>query len=519
MSALPPDETFATRPAPAPGGGASPGPRSDSFGQRVRTLVGLGEPRARTLVVVLRIIMIAALPVGGLTILFVLTVLSGFSFGLFTASAAIALLPVPFLVLWFVWLDRFDPPRWEYLAIAFAWGAFAATYISLKVNMAGENVFKALHLPESNVAVFVAPFIEESTKGLAPLLLLLLWLREVIGVAYALMYAGLSATGFAMTENILYLGGVYVSGEQLQGPLGAVLGVATLIVVRLGFTGFIHPLFTSMTGIGIGLALRTSNKVLRWVFPIVGWLTAVTLHGSWNGVATLAQRNENPGLIGYLYFLESLPLLFGLVVLALWARTAPGRAVRQVLPEYVRSGWLSPPEVGSLTTLRRRLWARRWAKRVAGQEGARAMRSYQIACTRLALLRDARNHGLRDWEPGDPERKLTEQRKVFTGRDSTVPPAWWDGKRYLVTFPDGEKRAVDPPPGDVMPLPTAPRFPWDLPPRYAPAPPAGYGPGGPGHGSGGPGYGPGGPGYGPGGPGYGPGGPRYGPGGPGQGPG
>src|SRR6266540_934846 len=464
MSALPPDETFATRPAPAPGGGASPGPRSDSFGQRVRTLVGLGEPRARTLVVVLRIIMIAALPVGGLTILFVLTVLSGFSFGLFTASALIALLPVPFLVAWFVWLDRFDPARWEYVAIAFGWGACVATAISLGVNTGGSVVFKALHLPESNVAVFVAPFIEESTKGLAP-----------------------------------------------------------LIVVRLGFTGFIHPLFTSMTGIGIGLALRTSNKVLRWVFPIVGWLTAVTLHGSWNGVATLAQRNENPGLIGYLYFLESLPLLFGLVVLALWARTAPGRAVRQVLPEYVRSGWLSPPEVGSLTTLRRRLWARRWAKRVAGQEGARAMRSYQIACTRLALLRDARNHGLRDWEPGDPERKLlgelTEQRKVFTGRDSTVPPAWWDGKRYLVTFPDGEKRAVDPPPGDVMPLPTAPRFPWDLPPRYAPAPPAGYGPGGPGHGSGGPGYGPGGPGYGPGGPGYGPGGPRYGPGGPGQGPG
>src|SRR5919198_1114909 len=288
MSVLPANETSPT------------GPRADTLAQRVRSLIGLGEPRARTLVVVLRIIMIALIPVGGLTILFVLIVLAGYPLGLFTASALIALLPVPFLVAWFVWLDRFDPTRWEYVAIAFGWGACVATAISLGVNTLGSVVFPKLGLAENLVAVIVAPLIEETTKGVAPLLLLLLWRREVVGIADALMFAGLSATGFAMTENVLYLGGVYISGEQLQGPLGAVLGVATLIVVRLGFTGFIHPLFTSMTGVGIGLAVRTRNKVLRWVYPLVGWLTAVTLHSSWNGVATLAQRNENPGLIGYL---------------------------------------------------------------------------------------------------------------------------------------------------------------------------------------------------------------------------
>src|SRR5919198_991153 len=271
MSVLPANETSPT------------GPRADTLAQRVRSLIGLGEPRARTLVVVLRIIMIALIPVGGLTILFVLIVLAGDPLGLFTASALIALLPVPFLVAWFVWLDRFDPTRWEYVAIAVGWGACVATAISLGVNTLGSVVFPKLGLAENLVAVIVAPLIEETTKGLAPLLLLLLWRREVVGIADALMFAGL-----------------YISGEQLQGPLGAVLGVATLIVVRLGFTGFIHPLFTSMTGVGIGLAVRTRNKVLRWVYPLVGWLTAVTLHSSWNGVATLAQRNENPGLIGYL---------------------------------------------------------------------------------------------------------------------------------------------------------------------------------------------------------------------------
>ncbi|MGH3712160.1 MAG: PrsW family glutamic-type intramembrane protease [Micromonosporaceae bacterium] len=422
--------------------------------------------------------------------------------GLFFAASAISLLPVPFLVFFFLWLDRFDPPSsWRYPALAFAWGACVATALSLMVNTFGSYVFAQLDWRETWVAVFVAPVIEEITKAMAPLLLFLFRRREVLGIPDAVMYAGLSAAGFAMTENVLYLGGVYISGEQLQGEFGAVLGVVSLVVVRLGFTGFIHPLFTALTGIGIGLAARTGNLALRFVFPLAGLLGAMLFHGVWNFMATQAQRD--PRFLGYVYFLIALPVLFGFLVLACWARTAPGRAIRRLLPEYVRAGWLSPPELGSLVTLRRRLWARRWAQKVAGADGVVAMRGYQIACTKLALLREARGNGVPDWEP-DPEAKLlgdlAKHREVFGGRDPSVPGAWWDGRRYRLKFPDGKEHQIDPPRTLVMPVPALAQYPWTLPPAYAGQP--GYGgrpgPGGPGYGGpghGGPGYG-GPPGYG-----------------------
>jgi RsiW-degrading membrane proteinase PrsW (M82 family) len=473
---------------PAPPGAPVP------FGQRLKVVAGLADPGSSRAVTVLRILAVALLPIGAVVIFGVLIFLSEFSFGLFTVSALLALLPVPFLVFWFIWLDRFDPAWWEYQAFAFGWGACVATSISLGVNMLGALLFGLADVPEVWVAVWVAPVIEEITKGLAPLLLFLLWRREVVGLADAVMYAGLSATGFAMTENILYLGRVYVSGEQLQGPLGAVVGVATLIVVRLGLTGFIHPLFTSMTGIGIGMAATTRSALRRWLYPLIGLVLAMALHGVWNFTAILAQRNQDASFLGYLYFMVTLPVLFGFVVLTVWARSAPGRALRQVLPEYVRAGWLSPPELGMLVTLRRRLWARRWAKEVAGREGAWAMRAYQVACTRLALLREGRLRGADGWQSVDPEHQLLEEimtcRKTFTGRDFTVPAAWWDGERYLVTYPDGQRRPVTPQQPFAMPVPVRPWYPWHMP-QYAlagpsspwnPPPPAWY-PSAPGFGS------------------------------------
>jgi len=460
------DLNSAQTPLPARPGAAVP------FGQRLKVVTGVADPQSSRTVTVLRILAIILVPIGAMVIFGVLIFLSEFGFGLFTASALIALLPVPFLVFWFIWLDRFDPAWWEYQVFAFGWGACVATSVSLGVNMFGAWLFGVADIPEVWVAVWVAPVIEEITKGLAPLLLFLLWRREIVGLADAVMYAGLSATGFAMTENILYLGRVYVSGEELQGPLGAVVGVATLIVVRLGMTGFIHPLFTSMTGIGIGMAAATGSVLRRFLYPLIGLALAMALHGVWNFTAILAQQNQDASFLGYLYFVVTLPILFGFVVLIIWARGAPGRAVRRVLPDYVRAGWLSPPELGMLVTLRRRLWARRWAKEVAGREGAWAMRVYQIACTRLALLREGRLRGVGDWESTDREHQLLEEiaicRQTFTGRDSTVPAAWWDGQRYLLTYPDGRQHAVAPQQPFAMPVPVRPVYPWQMS-RYAPA--------------------------------------------------
>src|SRR5688500_24927 len=118
-----------------------------------------------------------------------------------------AILPVPLLVGCFLWLDRYEPEPIRYLLFCFGWGAFVSTAAALTVNTFSASLFDRWGLPDTLVAVLVAPFIEETTKALGPILLLWRRRREWSGITDGIVYCGLSAVGFAMVENILYLGG------------------------------------------------------------------------------------------------------------------------------------------------------------------------------------------------------------------------------------------------------------------------------------------------------------------------
>jgi hypothetical protein len=164
----------------------------------------------------------------------------------------------------------------------------------------------------------------------------------------------------------------------------------------------------------------------------------------------------------YGYFSVMMPIFLGMVGFALWLRSWEGRLTQRILPEYVRAGWLSPPEVAALATMGRRQSARTWARRVAGDQGAQAMRGFQFAATRLALLRDGLRRGLH-LRPQDVGRALEEERallhaisgyrSVYTGRDPQTPEAYWDGQRYHIRFPDGSVRDLAPPEQPVVPVP------------------------------------------------------------------
>jgi hypothetical protein len=173
-------------------------------------------------------------------------------------------------------------------------------------------------------------------------------------------------------------------------------------------------------------------------------------------------------LYGYLGFM--VPLFFAVVGFAIALRSWEGRLTERILPYYVRSGWFAPPEVAALGSLGRRHSARQWAKRVSGSAGQRAMRSFQLASTQLALLRDGMQRGLnkRPQELGraqsEEQRLLTEimgYRSVFNGRDPQTPQAFWNGQDYQIAFPDGVTRTVAAPEEPVVPVPV----------RYVPSPP------------------------------------------------
>ncbi|MEV4464214.1 PrsW family intramembrane metalloprotease [Micromonospora echinofusca] len=390
-----------------------------------------------------------------------------------------AILPVPVLVGCFLWLDRYEPEPLKYLIFCFAWGAFVSTAASLTVNEFSAGLFEDWGLPTALTAVLVAPFIEELTKALGPILLLIFRRREISGITDALVYCGLSAIGFAMVENILYLGGYgYASGVERYGPATGTQQVIAIFIVRILLFGFAHPLFTSMTGVGLGIAARAADRWVRVLAPLAGLLLAMMLHGLWNLLPTLTQATGQTLIMLYGFIGVMVPVFFGMVGLAVWLRAWEGRLTERTLPDYVRAGWLTPPEVAALSSLGRRHAARVWAKRVAGDGGLKAMRGYQFAATRLALLRDGALRGL-DQRPADRERTAREERELleaigayrsfFVGRDPQVPVGIWDGQRYHLRFPDGTQRSVEAPDEPVVPIPVV-----LVPPP--PPPPAGFGP-------------------------------------------
>jgi protease PrsW len=373
-----------------------------------------------------------------------------------------AIIPVPLLVGCFLWLDRYEPEPVKYLVLMLGWGACVATLVALIVNNAMSSLFHSQHLSDNWVLVLTAPITEETMKALGPLILLLVTKRRAFsGVVDGIVYCGLSATGFAMVENILYLGGQgYAQGVHQGGVAAGARDLALIFFLRVLLSGFAHPLFTSMTGIGLGISARTDNKALRILAPIGGWLAAITLHGSWNGMSALAK--STPVVVLYGYFGVMMPIFLGMVGFALWLRSWEGRLTQRRLAGYVRAGWISPPEVAALATIGRRLSAVTWARRVAGEPGRHAMRGFQFTATQLALLRDGMERGL-DHGPeakartAAEEQRLLDQlvayRAVYAGRDPAGPRARWDGTRYQVTFPDGQVRAFPAQDLPVAPLP------------------------------------------------------------------
>jgi hypothetical protein len=186
------------------------------------------------------------------------------------------------------------------------------------------------------------------------------------------------------------------------------------------------------------------------------------LHGSWNLMSVIASWSGQAYILLYGYFAVMAPIFLGMVGFTLWLRSSEGQLIGRVLPEYAQAGWFSPPEVAALSTLGRRFAARRWARRIAGEAGAKAMRAYQFEATKLALLRDRMRRGL-GMGPNDLGATLAEEyrlltavaayRRVFSGRDPQTPRALWDGRHYHLMFPDGAVRRIEPPLTPVVPVP------------------------------------------------------------------
>ncbi|MCA0180512.1 MAG: PrsW family intramembrane metalloprotease [Actinobacteria bacterium] len=321
----------------------------------------------------------------------------------------LAALPLGVVVPTFLWLDRFEAEPTKYLVTAFLWGALVSSLVAALFNTGAMLVLEAAGDPSSamaTTAVVVAPVVEETLKGLFVLLIWRMRRREFDGLIDGLVYAGIVAAGFAFTENIQYLGQAYSAG-------GGELLAATFIGRGI-MSPFAHPMFTCLTGIGIGIAATSRSLGVRIVAPVVGWLLAICAHGLWN----LSAVTGGAGLlVGY--FLVGVPIFFGYLALVIWARRREGRLIGRHLSPYADAGWLSPGEVAMLASMSHRREARVWAKTNAGSKGLTAMRDFQDAASELGLLRQRMYHQAADARALEAERSLLDQltlaRRNFVG--------------------------------------------------------------------------------------------------------
>ncbi|MFI5744334.1 PrsW family intramembrane metalloprotease [Streptomyces sp. NPDC051644] len=281
----------------------------------------------------------------------------------FLVGLGLAVLPVPLLMAAFRWLDRVEPAPWRNLLFSFAWGAFAAALVAIIANSFATRWIATATADPSDAdtlgATVIAPIIEESAKAAAVLLIFLFRRREFNGIVDGVVIAGFTASGFAFTENILYLGTAFGEDQQI-GTSGVVSVTAATFFVRAVMSPFAHPLFTVLTGIGFGLAAVSARRrrVRRIALPLLGLVLAMGMHALWNGSASF-------GPYGFyaVYGVFMVPV-FGLVTwLAIWSRRRELRTLSAELPAYAAAGWLTPAEPLALSSMRARGMARDAARR------------------------------------------------------------------------------------------------------------------------------------------------------------
>lgn len=235
--------------------------------------------------------------------------------------------------------DRFEKEPGILLVSVFLWGAFVAALGAFLVNtIFGVVVFAITESESASTAAtvtFSAPIIEESLKGLAVLIVFLRFRREFDSVLDGILYASITALGFAATENAYY---IYAMGYAESGYSG-ILGMFFLRVVLVGWQ---HPFYTSFIGIGLALARLTKQSVGRAFYPLLGWLAAVSAHAIHNSLVS----NENTFFtgIGLDWLGWFLMLLF---ILA--AQRKELALMKQYLASEVETGILSPEQFQMVT--------------------------------------------------------------------------------------------------------------------------------------------------------------------------
>ena len=244
---------------------------------------------------------------------------------------------IPMLVFAYVvfWTDRYEKEPALLLGGVFIWGAIIAAGAAFIVNsflglgiylFTGSQAFSEL-----STSTIIAPVIEETLKGFACLLVFLYFRREFDSILDGIVYAAITALGFAATENVYY---IYTYGFQENG----LSGILAMFFVRVILVGWQHPFYTAFIGIGLAISRLNRNRWIITIVPIIGLGIAIFTHSLHNTISTIFYGLEGLG-IGLIYDWSGWILM---LIFIIWALYREQRWIITQLREEVSNGIITP---------------------------------------------------------------------------------------------------------------------------------------------------------------------------------
>ena len=237
-------------------------------------------------------------------------------------------------------IDLYDREPLRYVVPVFVWGFTVAAVTAMVFNFILAATLATV--VEVRVADFVtvvvgAPVIEETAKALALLVAIgMAYLvargrgtLEFAGVMDGIIYGSAVGFGFSLAEDLLYL--------AQYGP--------EVFVTRRIFGGFGHAAFSSLVGVGLGLAPWIQSGPLKLALPVLSLSAAILLHALFNLTAVL--------LGALAYVLLFIVILLYVVLIVVWL-AFERRIIREELREEVDLGTISTGEYAILPTYFRR---------------------------------------------------------------------------------------------------------------------------------------------------------------------
>jgi len=330
--------------------------------------------------------------------------LTGFLAALLISFAA------AFTCAWLIyWLDRYEKEPLALLGGVFLWGAVLAAGMAFLFNTVfgvGVYLFTSSEAL-SNVVTgsLEAPVVEEALKGLAVLLVFLIFRREFDSVLDGIVYAAIAALGFAATENTYY---IYHFGYLKNGWTG----LAELAAVRIFLVGWQHPFYTAFIGIGLAAARLSRSTAVRLSAPLIGFAAAVGAHAMHNTLAEFLQGSAGLA-VGAAY--DWTGWLFMLLFIA-WAIFRERGWIVKQLREEVSLGLITQGQYQTACSA----WSQGWARFHSIFSGSyRATNRFYGLCAELAYKKEQLSTLGEEGGNGKEIERLREEMRGLNSRART----------------------------------------------------------------------------------------------------